>query len=474
MKGVEAKISKISEEDMSDMITELRLNLMLQKIPAENLEEALLGNSKSTVTTQELKDALVSRLLLRKGQDASALAHYTIKSNEEIAKSEVFEKIRKLIGSYNINEKEGRKLLLANLGDKLEAFITALQENADSNDNLNPSALNKICDELEIRLSREEENYVLATMFAREKNLWKLKCEDLLKDLSESLDDSAEVDLNPERNESDLPKERELMNGEAKEEDTGKPGEEISEGQMLTTLQKVFSEIASKIAAQGTSLLSLFADQIHKKTIGTEDIEFVSYADFMRGMERIGVGKLSALEERCLEKALAVEGEERSFQIGELAQILEEYVSTEHNEAETHDFDIDDLDKVSMVLLLALAEYLSNDSVQLTELLKDHIYRQPVQFEDNEFELEIIDSKDFFDVLYKIGIETNETEHDNLKTFFAIDENYTDKFSLDKLKSVMKEFTSNEKLRLKAKECYKELIDENQVQEESDLSRDES
>lgn len=489
IKGAEAEASNQfneketnSKENMSNMMMELRLNLMLQKVPAEDLEETLLSNSKSTVSMQELKEALVSRLLLRKEQDASALAHYAIQPNEEIPKSEVFKNIRKLIGSYSVNQKEGRKLLLTNLGEKLGPFITALQENADSYDNLSFAALNKVYDELEVKLSKEEEDYVLATMFAREKDLRKLKCDDLMKDLSESLDDSAEVDLNPEHNESgvhsnaenDSPKERESMNGEVKEESAGKPGEEISESRMLSTLQKVFSEIASKIAAQGTTLLSLFADQIHKKTVGTEDIEFVSYADFMRAMERIGVGKLSALEERCLEKALAVEGEERSFQVGELAQILEEYVATDRNEAEARDFDVDELDKVSMVLLLALAEYLSNDGVQLTELLKDHIYKQPVQFEDNEFELEIVDSKDFFEVLYKIGIETNETEHDNLKAFFAIDENYTDKFSLDKLKSVVKEFTSNEKLRLRAKECYKELIEENQVQEESDPSRDES
>ena len=186
-------------------------------------------------------------------------------------------------------------------------------------------------------------------------------------------------------------------------------------------------------------------------------------------MEKLGLNKFDPMEEKCMIKVLAIDDEEKNFRIGDLAQILEDYIKQDND---TEEMKLEDLDKVSMVLLLALAEFISNENITLSKLFGSNIYKQPVQIDENEYQLDIINSDKFFEVLNNIGIETNETEHENLKLFLAIDPSYIDKFSLDKLKSTIEEFTKNEEIRGKAKEYYKELIDSNQVQEEDDSNNE--
>ena len=84
-----------------------------------------------------------------------------------------------------------------------------------------------------------------------------------------------------------------------------------------------------------------------------------------------------------------------------------------------------------------------------------------------------LESSSFFKILNKIGIETEESQHDNLKLFLCIDPSYHDKFSIDKIKMILEEFKNNAQLRERAQKYYNELVNENELQEEPDINHGE-
>lgn len=118
-----------------------------------------------------------------------------------------------------------------------------------------------------------------------------------------------------------------------------------------------------------------------------------------------------------------------------------------------------DLDKVSMVLMLALAEYMIKSQTTLQDLFSKAVYNQTGE-KDSKTETELLDSKDFFAVLAKIGINIEEREHQNLKKFLCHDSREPDRFSVDKLAAAIEEFGSNDELREVAHKCYEELVSE--------------
>jgi len=249
--------------------------------------------------------------------------------------------------------------------------------------------------------------------------------------------------------------------------------ENMNEEQMIEIAQKCFSGIAEKMIEKGMNVTSLFKEQVYYKRIKDEEVELISPENFMAGLQKLGLTTLSESEKACLEKMLTADNNEKGFRVKDLIQILEDYGITEsgrnkpaEEEEAAGEMKFEELDKVSMVLLLALTEYLMSAKVPLYELFGDNIYKQPVQVDDNELEIDIINSPDFFKVLHGIGIDTEEKEHENLKSFLCIDSSYLDKFSVDKLKSAIEEFAVNEELRSHAQQCYQELVEEEQLEEE--------
>ena len=269
----------------------------------------------------------------------------------------------------------------------------------------------------------------------------------------------------------DKPLESEKVEEKPSPED--KKMEEMTEEQMIGIAQKCFSGIAEKMASQGLTVTSLFKDQVYHKSIESEDVSLLSPENFMKGLKKLGLEEFTSAERGCLEKMLAADDTEKGFRVKDLVQILEDYGITESGKEDKEQDDeavkemqFEDLDNISMVLLLALTEYLVSAKTPLYDLFGNVIYKQPVQVDDKELEVDIINSPDFFEVLHGIGIDTEEKEHDNLKTFLCIDPSYSDKFSVDKLKAAIEEFAVNEELRAHAQQCYQELVEEEQVEEE--------
>eukprot|EP01022_Parablepharisma_sp_SALTPOND_P025583 TRINITY_DN5_c0_g1_i1.p1 TRINITY_DN5_c0_g1~~TRINITY_DN5_c0_g1_i1.p1 ORF type:complete len:942 (-),score=200.59 TRINITY_DN5_c0_g1_i1:2152-4977(-) len=498
----------LDREDVESAAVELRLNLILANTAAEDLRKILFKNcdDDEKVSIHEIARILKRSPTSLKPDDALKVARYIVepRTDKEVEYDELLEEqlstimegLLLLIGDYTLDHNSNpgpiQESVLDKLKDKFDYLAEGLQEAADDEGNLTAVKIEEISTSLDLGLSRDELDYILLSMYRKTKDALKLRYNDLLEHLGELVEQMgiAEPPSLPEEEQKVEMKEEPVKEYEEEvlpeiqpleevseskrleeksEQEQVEDIESVSEDQMIEIAQKCFSGIAQEMLSQGLTVSSLFKGDVYRKAIEGEEVELISPESFMKGLKKLGLEDLGPLERGCLEKMLAANDSEKGFRVKDLAQILEDYGVLEtgrENEEATMRFE--DLDKVSMVLLLALTEYLVNAKAPLYNLFGNAIYKQPVQVGDNELEIDIINSPDFFEVLNGIGIETEEKEHENLKAFLCIDPSYSDKFSLDKIKAAIEEFAVNEELRNHARQCYQELVDEEQLQEEPD------
>ena len=176
---------------------------------------------------------------------------------------------------------------------------------------------------------------------------------------------------------------------------------------------------------------------------------------------------ISPLESACLIRVLAINEQEEYIRFNDLAQILEDYGIVEEESEEDQGegkgsgqfLNFEMLDNISMVLMLALTEYLIQAKVPLYQLLGNAIYKQGVKTKARQKSVDLINSKDFFAVLEQIGVKLEEDEHENLKDFLCLDPKFKDKLYVKKIKKAIEEFAFNEELRSFARKCYAELAE---------------
>jgi len=294
-----------------------------------------------------------------------------------------------------------------------------------------------------------------------------------------------EEDVEPKEQEDNNPKEEE-------EEDNAKPREEeeksehkeeelkeqeaeenadINEDQMIEIAQNSFHIIAEQMLQQKMTIKSLYAKTVKSQVINGEQIEVLSAEDFINGIRALGINDIKTLEYACLIKVLSINDDQKLIKVSDLAQILADYGIQEkeggspevpHKEAKKRgpQLKYEELDQISMVLMLALTEYLIKAKMPLYDLFADVIYQQVVKTKSKQKTVELINSSDFFEVLCKIGIKMEESEHENLKKFLCVDPHYVDRIYVKKLKTAIEEFAFNEELRGIAQNCYKSLIEE--------------
>ena len=136
----------------------------------------------------------------------------------------------------------------------------------------------------------------------------------------------------------------------------------IDEDQMILIAQKCFNAIAQKLAQKGITIQELYKDKVIKKTFEGEDLELLSQLDFINGIQSLELEGMQPLQYACLIQILAINDEEKHVKIGDLMQILSDYGVNNKEEEKNENLGIEqkkepifeELDKVSMVLLLAL------------------------------------------------------------------------------------------------------------------------
>lgn len=475
------QVLKLVDKDVIHKITtELRLNLIISNTEFKNLKKILFKNYEDDdkVSIHELSKVF-QRGPCKLGSDAALkVARYLVEPRKgketefdelrEEKASVVFGNLALVMGTYTLKHNSKPEViqesLLGKISERVEDFADTLQNSADDEGFVKLEDLEQVCKAMNFGLSSDELDYLLLTMYKKSKNADKLRCEYLLKHLEDLLNNLMEKQ---EGLDLDEPIEKSKEDKSLSRHDQlGDDQEEMSEEEILAQIQKCFVSLATAMKSQGLTVNSLFKKDIYKQDVEGEETELLPFSSFLKAPRKLGFPEFTDVEKRNMERVFSLVGPEKGLQVGDLVQILEDFGSPKDNDME-EEMEIEDLDKVSMVLLLALSDYLKSEKASVEKAFEQVIYKQPVQVDNEELEIEIIDSPEFFEVINKIGIETDESQHDNLKAFLCIDPSHADKLSLDKLRAVVEAFTHNEELRDRAKEYYQKLIEEDQLQEEA-------
>ena len=260
---------------------------------------------------------------------------------------------------------------------------------------------------------------------------------------------------------------------------------QLGEQEVIRTAQKVFGEIARMFQLSGVAPEKHFEDAI----IQQGNDQLVPSDKFLEGMEALGIAKLSPKSQDCLLKVLAATEDEKYIRFNDFMQVIEDYADGTQNKIQEEEMNIEEskkeesqkeefpmkihkLNKISMVVMLALAEYLLRKGISVEDLFEGKTYKQLVKTKVKQRTIDILNTTDFFEELDVIGIKVDD-EQENLKYFLCLDKNYSDKIHMKKLVKVVKEFTENEKLREYARECYKELLGDTDKEEEDDKTKSE-
>ena len=244
--------------------------------------------------------------------------------------------------------------------------------------------------------------------------------------------------------------------------------ENMTEDDLMTICQSCFAKINNKLKEQKKSIKEVFGNECFNKMVDDENTAVINSSKFVSiCKDKLGVG-FSPTETICFVKMLSANDNDEVIKLQDLENIIKEFESSTEDDNEKLEMNFEDLDKISLVLMFALTEYMVNSKIALYKVFGDTIYTQDIQIDTKKLKIDLINSEDFFNTLNGIGISMEEKEHENLKTFLCIDPEYPDKLVVKKLKRTVEEFATNEKLRTNAYKCYQELADEKDEDEVED------
>ena len=456
------------------------------------------------VSIHELAKTLQRKLKSKNSQELRNLSRYVIEPrlqpqivpNELLEESllQIIDKLQELVQGYAIftpeNEKLVQEALVAKLSTRMFSLIQTLRSIETEPDIITCENVEQLSKILTLQLTTNEQDYITLLMYRVSKDVKKLPYQVLIQKLEElgckvdqeevkapSSDNIKEEiqelqeQIKLEQKESaELPsghkldKKRKAISEPNELEDVEPMGEEIGEEEIVEIAQRCFMQMAEKMLAKKMTIKTLYQGTIQKANIGGEEMDVLNAADFMDGLKRLGINELQSVEFECLIKALAANETEELISVDNLAQILEDYGIVDQTAERKNSggfLKFEQLDEISMVLMLALAEYLIQAKIPLYELFGKAIYTQTVTTKTKQRTVELIDSHEFFIILREIGISLEDAEHENLKAFLCLDPKYKDKLYVKKIKKAIEEFAFNEELRTFARNCYKDLgIDE--------------
>eukprot|EP00826_Nyctotherus_ovalis_P021717 TRINITY_DN17062_c0_g1_i6.p1 TRINITY_DN17062_c0_g1~~TRINITY_DN17062_c0_g1_i6.p1 ORF type:complete len:578 (+),score=184.45 TRINITY_DN17062_c0_g1_i6:506-2239(+) len=237
--------------------------------------------------------------------------------------------------------------------------------------------------------------------------------------------------------------------------------ENLTEDDLMLILQKFFAKLNEKIITSGKTIPQIFSQVSFTHIMDEEEVDVVNTKDFLEVCEEKLKIRIEPIERLCFTKMISLGEDEKLTKLKDIEYILKGF---EH-ESEDFDLDFSNLDSKSMVLLFALTEYILNSKITLYDIFGNCIYTQDVETDGKELRVELINSREFFNTLSKIGISIQNGEHENLKDFLCIDPEYPNKLVIRRLKKTIEEFALNSDLRSKAYKHYQELADEESDEE---------
>ena len=269
---------------------------------------------------------------------------------------------------------------------------------------------------------------------------------------------------------------------------------EMDEDKMIEMAQTCFQAIAAHLISSKQTMRELFRGAIQQHELEGELLELIIPEIFVEKIRSLGIEDFSTIHWACLIKVLSISDEDQFIRLPDLIQIMEDFDIYEPEEMETEGnrgdigntgnipntgnvsnpggkrkgLDYSQLDEVSMVLMLALTDYVWKAEADLGEIFGEVVYQQAIKTKKKQITVDLINSSDFFAVLHKMGIKTDQSPHLNLQDFLCLDKNYRQKIYVKKLGDAMEEFAANEDLRMFAHQCYEHMLADEEAYEEEE------
>eukprot|EP00826_Nyctotherus_ovalis_P015584 TRINITY_DN14442_c0_g1_i1.p1 TRINITY_DN14442_c0_g1~~TRINITY_DN14442_c0_g1_i1.p1 ORF type:complete len:415 (+),score=115.81 TRINITY_DN14442_c0_g1_i1:48-1247(+) len=381
----------------------------------------------------------------------------------------VLEQFSHLLGDYITLSSDKKEEVLQELIESLEPHLDKLAEEFKKHKTeITIEDFESTLSSLNIQLEPRARALCVYLMHAEHKDLNKLVYTPLIELLQACSAYHGDFSPDePERNEykEDFERDESQSRGSSKEAkksaaDEDKQAEvELNEQQFIEIAQIAFEAIAHYLTENGHDIRSFFGSSIAQNNVEGKQTDVVDTDIFLEKLQEMRIEGLNELHQACIVKVLTVSDNDSLINIEDLAQILKGYEAAD-NVYEESLVDYEKLDEVSMVVLLALTEYLVKENIPLYDLFDDYICAVAVtDTEGMTKTLEVIEVKGFLKVMQEIGIKVEDGWYGNLQELLAAD-NHKDKINLDKLKDCIKKFATDEQLREKAHKHYMKLQSE--------------
>jgi len=225
--------------------------------------------------------------------------------------------------------------------------------------------------------------------------------------------------------------------------------EELTEKEILETVQKIFSEIANKMHSLKLEPRKLFESNIQIK----DNDELILSNDFFNTIQSLGLPPLSPKSHECVLTILSADEDENYVKLEDFVQVMNDYAQA-RKEPELSEVGVNDmireLDNVTIIILFVLKEYLQEQNVSPNQFFEKHI--QQINSSD------IISFQNFITSINEIGIKVEGKNLKNLKGFLKLSEEQTDVLSLKKLTDAIEQFKTNKEIEEYGRQCFQELI----------------
>ena len=450
---INKKLPSVRLDQLKWILVELRLCLRIADIDLSEIREKIFRvlEPEELISIYELTKVFKRQPLSMTNKDPLLLARYLVEPKDkveveynelaEIKLSEVIIQLNGLIGhDYKIWNEDYKQKIIKSIEEK---NINSLMTNSKL---LEQNAISAEAIELILKrtgITTEEFDCIILNSYKETRDINNLATEPLTHFLNAFTN-----------------KQQSSPNNAGKKEI-----QTMSEDQIIYTAQRCFYEIAQKMLAKGFNVPSLFKGKMIYKEVDGEMVELLTQADFVEGIQTLELESLKPLEYACLMQVIAINDGEEYIRIQDFIKILEDYgIEAEQEDSagqqtikeenmQTMYDQFKALDKISVILLLAFAEYVMKTKISLAELFKEYV-------SEASEGAKVVKCAAFFDVLKGIGINIDESEHPNLKLFLSYDKQSLEQFSLNKLEVVLKLLENNDELRNFAHKCYEELMNE--------------
>ena len=211
----------------------------------------------------------------------------------------------------------------------------------------------------------------------------------------------------------------------------GKPEvEESTDEVAITSEQKqCFDLVKASLNEAGVTIEQLIGDKIviGKSEDGTE-FEVITIPELVSSLLPICKNIKSPKQLEDLFRTM-VGNEENYMMVQDLLDVFGE------NDGEELLEGINELDEEAVEIMAGILQWMQESNADILDLFKNVMYQQTVGLGDENVVLELIDAKDFYEILYKLRL--GDKENKSLSKFLCLDKQYPNVFLVKKIMKLL-------------------------------------